>query len=551
MTNQTMPMSPTEQAPGGGSIQIPLGEKILTAEVNGDYSLPDYQPEIKRLLRITASVLPPARYAASGNIDLSGTVDYFVLYMGNDDRLYCAPLSAEYSLAVPLVGNSDAVQAASEPLVCTCDITPESTTGRVTAPRKLNIRCRLKARAGVLGEVSLRSDEESGLVPGSVERLSEQAEVGRLVQGLGDVLSLQDDMILPPAEGEVRVICAEGQVMVTEADVGNDMVNCRGEVTLKLTLCSAEATPSPDPNSDGQGADGLAALALPQVVYRKVPFSQTVELAGIVPGSECCAFGVCSELSVQVEEGHLHTDLGVVLEVLAQCNQTVSYTRDLYSTRSESTCRYVTYTPGKAIRCLNGNFTMSDSLALSDAGLDPSVRIADITAFATPEDVICDKGRYILTGTCKCQLLLSRGGEYSSTELSFPFRYETDTTTRAASADGIVQADSPVFDGHVTVVNCRARMDGERVGVDAELAVCLRLAEKQPLTALSGMDFGPDLTRRRGEYVICFPAPADTLWSVGKRYHAPLAALAAANSLPAGSSPDLPETLHDVKYLIV
>ena len=68
-------------------MQIPLCEKTVLTEVSGDFSLPDYQPEIKRLLRIRPCVLPAAPYAGAGNAEFSGTLDYYVLYMGNDGGL--------------------------------------------------------------------------------------------------------------------------------------------------------------------------------------------------------------------------------------------------------------------------------------------------------------------------------------------------------------------------------------------------------------------------------------------------------------------------------
>jgi hypothetical protein len=110
---------------------------------------------------------------------------------------------------------------------------------------------------------------------------------------------------------------------------------------------------------------------------------------------------------------------------------------------------------------------------------------------------------------------------------------------------------TPIFDGRVSVIHCRARMDGERVGVDAELAVAIRTHLPAPFVAMSDANFGEEVTRRRGEYVICFPAPDDTLWSVAKRYHAPLAALTAANNLPTGADVSSPESLDGAGYLIV
>ena len=52
----------TKGAARGGMLrlQLPLCDKTVTSEVAGDFSLPDYQPEIKRLLRVSATVQPPS-----------------------------------------------------------------------------------------------------------------------------------------------------------------------------------------------------------------------------------------------------------------------------------------------------------------------------------------------------------------------------------------------------------------------------------------------------------------------------------------------------------
>ena len=162
----------------------------------------------------------------------------------------------------------------------------------------------------------------------------------------------------------------------------------------------------------------------------------------------------------------------------------------------------------------------------------------------------------MLNGTCRAHLLLLRDGEYGSAEMELPFRYEFDARTggtpRTMGMDGDpTTRDVPIsYSGGVQVLHARTRMDGERVGVDAELAVCLRTARPATLTALADMTEGEEVTRGRGEYVICFPAPDDSAWSVAKRYHAPLAVLGAANNLQPAPA-DSPESLEGINYLIV
>ncbi len=537
MTNSYDPSTILNQA----AIQRPICDKTISYDLSGDFSLPDYQPEIKRLLRIETSVLPPERYVTRDHLDLSGSMDYFVLYTGNDDQLYCAPLSTEYQINIPLdedrEGNNSASFWSGEDTTCTCHIAADPVTGRVTAPRRLNIKCRLTAKAKAYALMPLSVSDGDTAYGTHTERLWGHMKTARLYQGVGEMLPLQDDVILSPGEAnEMRVICAEGQVMVTETSSATDMVTCRGDVLLKLTLCPAEIP------------EGEAVL--PTVMTRKIPFSQTVELSGVTPDCSSCAHGACSEMSIEVEEGHLHADLGIILEVLAQKNQITPYTKDLYSTQRETDCHYATYPTEEAVKCLNGNFTLSDSLPLAEAGIPPAARVVDVTATPFPEGISISQGKCILAGRCRVHMLLSKEGEYSSATFELPFKYESDS--------GMLDADPeesgrmlPDFDAAVQAINCRARMDGERVGIDAELAVMLRSVRKGEMLALADVSFGEKVTRRCGEYIICFPAADDTLWMVAKRYHAPLATLSAANNLPLPEAADKAGSLDDVDYLIV
>ena len=59
--------------------RIPVCDRAVTSEISGDFTLPDYQPEIKRLLRISASVLPPSKYISERGAEFAGNIDYYVL----------------------------------------------------------------------------------------------------------------------------------------------------------------------------------------------------------------------------------------------------------------------------------------------------------------------------------------------------------------------------------------------------------------------------------------------------------------------------------------
>ncbi len=519
------------------SVQVPVADRILTTEVVGDFSLPDYQPEIKRLLRIDVGVLPPMCTGSGRDSEVTGLLDYYVLYMGHDNALWCAPLSTEYSLSMPI---EDRVETLSvgEPFVCVGDVTTENPVGRVTAPRRLSIRCKLTAKVKMYGECPLHAGEGDGE---GTEVLTAEATVARASRMLGERIDLQEDIILPPGGAEKRIVCAEGSVMMQEAIPAGGQVHLRGEVTVKLTLSPAESD-----NAFASDEVSTTEFPMPEILRRKIPFSASMEAEGATADCMATACGFCTDLTVEMEEGHIHLELGVIPEVRTQKNETVTYVKDLYSTRQRLATTSATLPTESASRALNGNFTLSDSLPLTDIGMDADATIVDVTATAMPDSLTVDseKGRCVLTGLCRAHLLLMRDGEYTSATMELPFRYEFDDS---AAHEGMN------YDGSATVLHCRGRSDGERVSLDAELAVSLRTHASAPMIVLADAaeDASPDrLTRRRGEYVICFPAPTDSLWSVAKRYAAPMTALTAANNLPAAPA-DAPESLDGVGYLIV
>ena len=64
-----------------------LLSRVLTQDITREISLPDYQPEIKRLLRVSATTQPPTRYIGGGNIEFSGNIDFSILYAAEDGAL--------------------------------------------------------------------------------------------------------------------------------------------------------------------------------------------------------------------------------------------------------------------------------------------------------------------------------------------------------------------------------------------------------------------------------------------------------------------------------
>ena len=309
----------SKETKGGIRMQVPICDRQLLSEITSDFSLPDYQPEIKRLLRVRATVLPADTYVGTPSAELSGRIEYSILYTGNDGALYCTAQNGEYRLSCPFEMPTDV--DLNEGILCDVDTVCDSVIARVAAPRKISVKCRLRSRVQLLG--SGVREEAIPACDGELERLRGRAVTVRRFVGIGEALQLCDEVLCETREGELRVICAESEVFVSEAVAGSGVVNCRGEVCLKLICCR-------------EGSD-----ALPTVQTRRIPFSQAVASEGVEVNCDASADGICSDVRFTVEEGRILCEMSVVLRTRAQRNEEIEYTRELYSTCCECEEHYL------------------------------------------------------------------------------------------------------------------------------------------------------------------------------------------------------------------
>ncbi len=503
-------------------IQIPISERRVVSELSGDFVLPDYQPEIKRLLKINAAALPPSKYIGDSEAELTGNIDYYVLYTGSDNQLYCAPLTTEYKIAVP-IDKRDDLRLLN--MSADATIVPDMVSGRVTSPRKLNIKCRLKSDTRIYGEMPLEQggayskDTDNQLLYGE-----ERVTGNRFV--MGEMLYISDEMILDRSEGETRVVSAEGRILIDEVSCTQGAVNCRGELYLKLIMCR---------ENDGGT----------YTTTRKLPISQSIPSEGIDMNSSAYARGTVCEIRINVDEDRAEIDIGILIEASVSDNNDVRYIKDAYSTSNKTDCTYKTLELPSGTNAVNANFTLSDSMTLEEAGITPEHSVVDATGIVIPESESFDNGKYKLQGKVRLSLLLNRDGEYSCTDIELPMKYAADMGTHGAEDEDMHSVM------HGEVISTRTRVDGERIGVDCEIAVCGNTWSVKDMTVLDSVSFGDELEQSRGEYVICYPSHQDSLWSVAKRYGTTVSALSDMNKLTPSRSPDNENTLDGVKYLII
>ena len=69
-------------------VRMPICDRTINTEMSNDYTLPDYQPEIRRILHVNATVTHPTKYVSAAGAEFNGSIDYDLIYVGTDGELY-------------------------------------------------------------------------------------------------------------------------------------------------------------------------------------------------------------------------------------------------------------------------------------------------------------------------------------------------------------------------------------------------------------------------------------------------------------------------------
>ena len=519
------------------TVQTVCYDSTMSAEIGQDFVLPDYQPEVRKLLCVTPTVQPPSRFLGVGEAELAGNVCFRVLYVGGDGGLYTVTLDAPYTFRIPIEGD-DRVSG-ERPICLDAELTPRAVTQRLSAPRKLRLSCQLGAHVTLLRdrETDLRGEVEAD------EKLESSRLCARALCATGEALELTDEIPIG-GEGEVRVVGSQGTVRINEAQPTEDGVVCQGEVYLKLLLTREAASEAMDAGEERVPADGM-----PETVNRRIPFTQTVEMPQSVgrEGWEAAADGVCTDVAVRVEDGRLLCAVTVVTQAWAQGNERVTFVRDCYATARPTECQMRRYPYAQALGCINGNVTSGGTVDGGANAIPAGAIPLDLSGSAVLTGVSAERGRVVLTGNCSYSMLYRTAeGELGCGEFQLPLRYELPDSV---SADGT----EPGAEVRMRMLGGRVRPDGENgYTVDAEWAIAGRIYSREQMEAVDEVRaVGGDGAVSDGAMVICYPSGEDTLWSVAKRYRACVRDIVARNELPGSVDAAAVESLANVAFLML
>ena len=203
-------------------------------------------------------------------------------------------------------------------MVAIAGTSSEALTHRVTGPRKITLKNRLRSHVSAFADMIMQEQMNGQTNPLNIQRLEENGVVAEILTGTSDLIEIGDEF---PLENQTsRVISADARVFVNEVTEGTDKIDVRGDVVLRILL-----------SDESSGKTFL--------VTRKIPFDRDIEIEGVTPDSESRVIGRMSNISINMDEGKIISDLSSFLTPSSK-EYSFTYTRDMYSTENQTTTTY-------------------------------------------------------------------------------------------------------------------------------------------------------------------------------------------------------------------
>ncbi len=463
-------------------------DHTATVEVTEDFELPEYQPEVRRTAGVRCVVTRDNGFLEENRAEVSGSVLYTVVYLTGEGGMASVPLYSPWQMGIPLPQDEG---LGVEDLYITAEA--ENVTCRITGPRKLTLSARVRVRCLAIGQVdcTMVREETEGGEP--VCRTAETPVVTmKTCRHTGTVSGETAG-----SGGEGAVITCQGAVRIGEVRRVPEGIAVSGEGVVRLLVLGENGSYIP--------------LRCRVAIAETLPLPRKKEE---VAKEICHAWGTCASLSVTAtQDGRIRWEMEYDLEGAVLCEDVTTRAVDGYSLAYGDTPHFrqtEAVTGGRFVRC-QVSIGAEKTVQADNAGDLQCIYGWGTGRFEKGERL--GGGRYMLTGTALCTLILTGNGDLVTEEVSLPVRCEWD----GGDKEGEGTED---FRCRFAIGDVTGHMDGNLLRVQAEAygdGILLRRADCGWLYRLEEHTDRP-LPQRQSAIVLYTPEEGEDEWAVRKRY---------------------------------
>jgi hypothetical protein len=473
------------------SVAVPhtLLDTVSEQPVDADLTLPDYCPDIERILRC---MLIPKVYLAniSGDrLSVEGGACVRVIYL---DSVKGCVRSFEYT--VPF-STSYALKDSPEHAAVYTDTKPEYMNCRALSPRKLSLHgaFSLYAKVVVSEPLGYCTYEDGGDLMTDTDTVSASALCGLC----REQFSVREEFPMSGRPEAAAFITHRLSVRITELKAIRDKIMLTGEGRLELIYLS-------DLES-GQIESMSCAFPISKIVDCEGAGEESVIDARL----DLMTYDLSLSDDALGGSAVLSVDAKLCFNALCMQEKEVSLIADCFSTRCETEARYEPFSCACNTRCLRFTDTAKATVSLGDS----IRRIIDLHAERMNVSAAISGGAPLLSSRMNLNVLYENtDGEIKSVDRDVDFSYNPSVD----NVDSIGSVAACVDSLSWRIV------DEKTVELRTEIGYRMSVSMQISRNALSSVAADDEAGEREkdGALILCYADGGERVWDLAKRYAA-------------------------------
>ncbi len=486
--------------------------KDVICESTGEYSLPDYNGDIKKILHVGTSVIPSGKFLDGDNLEFSGIVSYDVVYLDGENNITHLGFTTDYEMSVRCSGERF-MESDIDTSIENCNLRP-------IGPRKLSAKAVLSSDVHIMERCEISYE--------------------------GDTFSLGNPEMLE-AEARIRTSFVDTSA---EREWAEELGHLDGviadEVEVLYTGCDVKIDERELDRTGGQHSGELVVYSLikckddvPYLIERTIPFKESFFTSGELPSDiipESCT--VSSGVTVMSVGTSVLADAdgtGITASIITEGkmrvsrNTPVTLVRECYLPSCKTECEHDELVYTELVGCGEKCEKFVRELERQEVcqGEVKSFLLSDARATVNSTELfessakVCGNIRF---SGIACEI--SESGETLCSNVKVDVPFEQKVNISCHIPDG-ARAESTVSATASTITADRDKLVFECEMCCNVAVVCDRRESYVSMSVMCDEKYESDPTL----VTVYYPEDGETLFDVSRKFHKPMIAVAAANAL--------------------
>lgn len=507
-----------------------VGREIntLRCESVGEYSLPDYNGDVKKVLLVKTQVFPSGKFVGDDLLEFSGSVGYEVVYVDGENNITHSEFSTDYEAAVK-INSENYVDSDVKTVVSSYNM-------RLVGPRKFSVKCSLESdvRISERREHSIDGDSFMEYEP---EYTSTTANVYTSAFASGETREINEEILT--IEGaiadEVEVLLCDVRPDVAVSERTDSSATVKGNLKVDILYKNADNSLK-RAEKDIQYSEEMSLDSADDFDSIDLRIDMINKKATVVPIED----GVALNVSVSVNP-----------KLYGKRNGTLNLVTDLYLKErgTDNTYSEFGYTEYICTESCRDEVSASYPLSELDAEGVTDVISADATLHSEKCE-ITDEGvkisGEIRFSAIACQV--SEEGERTYLPVKFSEPYEYNVNVSCQIHDNM-RANCSAW-----IENVKMDIDEGSVVATGEVVAFVSLLADRRQRCL-GASYATDEEYNSDDSVVTvyYPDSSESLFEIAKKFHTSVSAIAESNRLTEAvfASFDEPVSASGVTKLLI